>query len=944
MRGSFPKIRKNKKSPEYKRSNTNELDRIFSLSPYLYFRSTLDGRLIRLNPSWKQTLGYPAENLEGRAFFDFVHPDDVQSTRRSMKFFSEGKNVIDLTHRCRCHDGTYKWIEWHFTHYQDTLIYAVGHDVTERKLVELQLNRSLRETKVRFDLSQSLVGSETEEGVLDVLIQHAGLYAKAFVVIFTFDNKGDELSAIVRRQNPFKSGLKATAPLGTCFPASRFTLFSRLSAENTFVSDDIRIDDRVEPAGRDILIRTGAISFAMFPLTEGHDFIGVILSMSHSASYFDEEKQCLYQTLAEQGSVALRASRLREAIRDSQQRYQGLVETLSDWIWEVDSNGVYTYASPKVKDLLGYAPEEVLGKTLFDFIVPEDVDRLSAEFYTMLSSRKPLVAIENSNRHKSGRTVVFETSGMPFFDAAGVFMGYRGVDRDVTDRVKVEQELRLTKYCVDKAPFAFSTISSDGYIQTVNEAMCNFTGYTPEDLCSLLIFDIAPSFTTIQFKKYLQILSVSSSELFETVFRRKDGSEFPVEIMLSKLSYKGKDLLFSFAKDISERISAEISEKNLREQLFQTQKMETVGLLAGGVAHDFNNLLTPILGYSELMIREFFNGVADFSKIEQIYRSATLAKELTRKLLTLCRKQMLELQIIDVSDLVNSFIPMLRRTLRENIEIKLTVYPSVSSINADRGQIEQALLNLAINAQDAMPEGGFLTIEAKDVDLDESYTSVHPGVMPGRYLMLSVRDTGIGIDEDIQSHIFDPFFTTKESGKGTGLGLATVYGIVKQHGGLISVHSDKGHGSSFEIYFPTVRKDRVYSGDLAHRQKGIEYGEESVLVVEDNESVRTLVSDMLEVLGYTVLTAESVEQCIDIARNRAEVIDLLLTDVIMPGRNGKELYEIVKRDRPEIKVLFMTGYDDNVIGRQGIVDQGVNLLQKPFTIANLSQKIRKALE
>jgi len=417
----------------------------------------------------------------------------------------------------------------------------------------------------------------------------------------------------------------------------------------------------------------------------------------------------------------------------------------------------------------------------------------------------------------------------------------------------------------------------------------------------------------------------------------------------------GADLIVSMSiyPDIDERnvvagfdgFFVDITEKKrLEERLMQAQKMETVGLLAGGVAHDFNNLLTPILGYADILLMKHSPDDPHYHALHQIRQAAGRAKDLTHRLLTFSRKQLIELRTVDLGDLILQFETMLRRTLRENIGIEIRISPSLSLVRADAGQIEQVLLNLSINAQDAMPEGGMLTIEAKDIDIDELYTSRHPEIVPGPYVMLSVSDTGIGVNADILQHIFDPFFTTKELGKGTGLGLSSAYGIVKQHGGSISVYSEKDCGSIFKVFLPRLvevgatMKPRPSSHELVMR------GVETILLVEDNEMVRTLACDMLNGLGYHMLVAENPDRGIKIMKAHRGAINLLLTDVIMPQMNGMDLFKRLCHMRPDLKVLFMSGYTSNVIGHHGVLDKGLNFIQKPFSIQTLAEKVRNVLD
>jgi PAS domain S-box-containing protein len=383
--------------------------------------------------------------------------------------------------------------------------------------------------------------------------------------------------------------------------------------------------------------------------------------------------------------------------------------------------------------------------------------------------------------------------------------------------------------------------------------------------------------------------------------------------------------------------------KNLEAQLHQAQKMEAIGRMAGGVAHDFNNLLTAITGYCELLLSDMDAQDLRRSDVEEIKKAADRAAALTRQLLAFSRRQLLAPQVLDLNVVMANMDKMLRRMIGEDIDLVTLLDPALGRVKADPGQIEQVLMNLAINARDAMPQGGKLTIETANVDLDETYARRHIAVSPGPYVMLAVSDTGHGMDEETKSHIFEPFFTTKEPGKGTGLGLSTVYGIVKQSGGDIYVYSEPGHGTTFKIYLPRVDASAEASAAAQAASNPVS-GSETILLVEDDEGVQELIRRILERNGYTVLAARRGDEAVQIAEQHAAPIDLLVTDVVMPEMSGRELVKRLMALRPTVKVLYISGYADSAIVRHGVLEADATFLQKPFTPDELARKVRAALE
>jgi len=398
--------------------------------------------------------------------------------------------------------------------------------------------------------------------------------------------------------------------------------------------------------------------------------------------------------------------------------------------------------------------------------------------------------------------------------------------------------------------------------------------------------------------------------------------------------------IFMSLHDLTEGRKLVEEKRHLEEQLAQAQKMESIGRLAGGIAHDFNNILTTILGYSELMLVDMPQNDPYREQIETIHDAGEKASALTRQLLAFSRKQILEVKPISVNTTISSLLKMLGKVLGEDIEIDTQLKANIDTIEADQGQIEQVLMNLAVNARDAMPSGGRIVIETQNIILDNDYTKSHPEVEPGYYVMIAFTDFGEGMKNEILEQIFDPFFTTKERGKGTGLGLATVHGIVKQHAGQIFVYSEPDKGTTFKIFFPVSDKS------VTHRNKKnivLLHGNETILVVDDEQSIRKFIIDTLESLGYKCLEASCGAEAIEISHTTSEDIHLLLTDMVMPGMNGKELSKRIHADRTSMKVIFMSGYTENTISSNGTLDANVNYLPKPLTPTLLVEKIRNVL-
>ncbi|MGB7846337.1 MAG: PAS domain S-box protein [Candidatus Acidiferrum sp.] len=597
--------------------------------------------------------------------------------------------------------------------------------------------------------------------------------------------------------------------------------------------------------------------------------------------------------------------------------------------------GRYIEANEVFLRMLGYQREEVVGKTSTELGIwarPEDRTSLIQKYQRGETVRD----IELNARTKSGqlRRVLLSLETIQLQDELCLLASLR----DITERREVEEQLRLHAAALESAANAIVITDRRGVILWINAAFTKLTGYSGGEAIGqnpriLKSGEHPQSFYKDMWSKLL------SGQIWRggIINRKKDGQLYSEEMTITPVRDAQGEIAHFIAikQDVTEQ-------KELERQLYQAQKMEAVGQLAGGIAHDFNNLLGVILGYSEILEEQFASSDPNRKKVEQVHKAAVRAALLTRQLLAFSRRQVLQPVVMDLNATVVDVDKMLSRLISEDIKLVTVLQPHLGKVKADRTQIEQIIMNLAVNARDAMPQGGTLTIETSNVDLDESYARQHPVGKPGPYVRLTVSDTGIGIDKEIQAHIFEPFFTTKGVGKGTGLGLSTVYGIVKQSGGYIWVYSEPGQGTIFKVYLPRV--EEAVEQPKEERPTLMPTGTETILLVEDAASFLELTREFLESCGYTVLAAGSSAEGIRIFEKHEGPIPLLITDIVMPEMSGRALAEKLTAMRPSMRVLYMSGYSHETIDRYGAMDFGQDYLQKPFTKKDLATKVRELLD
>jgi two-component system cell cycle sensor histidine kinase/response regulator CckA len=632
------------------------------------------------------------------------------------------------------------------------------------------------------------------------------------------------------------------------------------------------------------------------------------------------------------------AARLQEVIWRAKREWEHTFDTVSDPVMIKDEQFRIKRANRATTRLLGLEFSQLIGQPCYQVVHGRAEPIPECPFQRMLVSGKE----ERRDIEVPGLGKVFDATATPVRDSGGGVQGCVEVLRDITERKRAEEALQrvneMLQALIHASPVPIVAVDAEGVVFLWNPAAEQVFGWTAEEAVgefNPLIPAGAPDELRALRERVLAGESFTGVELRR---QRKDGKL--VDVSFSAAPVRNADGKIMWIMEVLEDIT---ERKRLEGHLRQSQKMEAVGKLAGGVAHDFNNLLTAIMGYSELVLTHLREGDRVRKHVLEIKKAGESAASLTRQLLAFSRRQVLVPQILDLNSVVSNMQKMLRRMISEDVELEAVLAGDLGCVRADLGQVEQVIMNLAVNARDAMPEGGKLTIQTANVELDESYARSHIDVAPGRYVRLTVTDTGCGMDAETLSHIFEPFYTTKEEGKGTGLGLATVYGIVKQSAGHIAVSSEPGRGTIFRIFLPRIEaafEPVVPRGVVSELRRGTE----TILLVEDDVIVRDLVHEVLQGSGYTVLEADKAREALRIGEDHApRPIHLLLADVVMPEMDGPQLAERLARLFPQMKVLYMSGYGETAADRPRRFPRGVPYLQKPFAPETLARKVLEVL-
>jgi two-component system cell cycle sensor histidine kinase/response regulator CckA len=860
------------------------------------------GGVIRYaSPSSLRVLGYDPEELVGRDGFALIHPEDLPRVRDLwVQLLAAPGATRPSAHRAVHKSGATLWLDTHFTNLlAEAGVAAVVinfRDATERVAAEAERQRMMEELARTSQLLRAVADNTSD-------------------AIFVKDRAGKYLLL-----NP---------------AAARFV---GRPVEEVLGRDDTAVFDpdsaqRVMDRDRRVMA-VGEVQTEEEELTAA----GVTRVYEATKAPFRDEHGNVAGLVGISRDVTAQ-KRAEAALRESEERYRTLLDRIPDPLFVYDRETLgYLAVNEAAVASYGYTRDEFLRMTIKDVRPPEDVPALLA----LLA--RTAGGFENRGvwRHRKKDGTVFDAE----INAHDLTLGGRPacviLARDVTERKRSEQELRLRDRAiraVTQGILITDPNQPDNPIVYASRGFERITGYAPGEVigrnCRFLQGKDTDPDAVARVRQAIRAAEPCTVELLNY---RKDGTPFWNELSVSPVRDEAGRLthFVGVQADVTGR-------RRLEEQFRQAQKMEAIGQLAGGVAHDFNNLLTIINGYSDLLLQSLSPGDPAGDLLAEIRRAGERSAGLTRQLLAFSRKQVLAPRVLDLNTVVADAEKMLRRVIGEDVRLATALEPGLGAVRADPGQLEQVLLNLAVNARDAMPTGGRLTIETRNVELDEDFAQVHPGVRPGPHVLLAVSDTGCGMTPEVKAHIFEPFFTTKGPGKGTGLGLATVFGIVHQSGGAVGVYTEVGVGTTFKVYLPQVGE--AAGGPVARSGlRAPPRGVETVLLVEDEDGVRSLARHVLTGCGYTVLEAADGEEAVRVAGRAAGPIHLLVTDVVMPGPGGREVAERVRDWHPGVRVLYVSGYTEDAVVRHGVLQDGVNFLQKPFSPLALAHKVREVLD
>ncbi len=854
-----------------------------------------DGRMLYVNPTFEKITGRPAQEIVKSDVFEFIHPEDRDLVRRKTRERLQGKIAPEpYTFRIQHPQEGTRWI----VVLADRVEYAgkpalLGNlmDITERVQAEQRYRILVENAHEAIVVAQDGVLKFVNPAAVTLLgYDEAELLSRPFLE-FIHPEDRDMVG-----ENYEKRLDEVDIP-----PVYSFRLINK--------------------AGQTLWVEIRAVRIVWDSRPATLNFLVDISDRKRS----------------------------EDQLRASEARYRSIASAAKDAIIEMDAEGRVAFWNESARQIFGYTAEEAIGRSVHALLSPAGYLKPSRQAFPgfQQTGKGMLVGrtLELVAKRKDGQEIPVELS----LAAVQGTDGWRGIGivRDISERKAAEEALRRERdraqAYLDLVGVIVVSLNESGEITLLNRKGHEILGYAPAELLGKNWFDTCiPARIRQELKMvHRQIMGgkAADPQIYENPVVTSSGEERIVLWHNSVLTDESGNVIgtLSAGEDITQRLI-------LEAQFRQAQKMEAIGRLAGGVAHDFNNALTTILGYSELILASLQPEDPHYQAAMEIRKAGKRAASLTQQLLAFSRRQIVQPRVLDFNVVVNNLEDMLRRLLGEDVQLETVLAPDLGRVKMDPSQAEQVLMNVAVNARDAMPKGGRLTIETANAQLDEIYARTHGvDLQPGPFVMLAISDTGMGMDEETRHKVFEPFFTTKQMGQGTGLGLSMVYGTVKQNGGFIWVYSEPGQGTTFKIYLPRVDEHTGVETTNAAKENSVLWGSETILLVEDDEALRTLAGNVLSRYGYRVLSARDGQEALGVSKNHRDQIQLLVTDVIMPGMSGRELADSLLQSRPDLKVLYMTGYTDDTLVRHGLVEEGVAVLEKPFAPDELARKVRDIL-
>lgn len=934
------------RSEEALREREEYLRAMIACSPVALYTIDMDGKVINWNKSAERIFGWRTEEIIGKPL-PIVPKNSEEEFEALRRQVIEKQGFFGNELKRLKKDGTIFPVSLSVAAIRNDKgdligILGAAEDLTEQKAFESQLEWNLRRNELLSQIAVELMRNDEPQALVENICRQVMEFidCQAFFNFLENDQQGklhlNAYAGIPEEEAQKIEWLEYGVAICGCVAQNRQPLF----CEHILSRDDDPLTDLVK--SYDIQ------AYCCHPLMIKNRLIGTLSFGRRSTPSFDQKEIDFMASVANLVAIALNRFETEHKLRDSESRFRMFAELAPLGIVISDEQENTLYANPRFTELFGYTKEDMPSvQQWWELAYPVETMRNSVkeEWRTTIEQAKclsskispreyPVTCKDGTIRHIEFRVAATGQLNVVVFT-------------DITERKQVEAtKEEFVRIFQDSLNEVYVFDAHTLLIIQANQAALNNSGYSLEELRSMSPLDLKPDFKSEKFHRLLNTLrdEEKAKVVFEATHQRKDGSHYHVEVHLQLHKFRAHERFVAIILDITERKKAEEETKSLGSQLQQAQKMESIGRLAGGVAHDYNNMLGVILGYTEMALDKLYHDDPLYNDLTEIQKAAERSADITRQLLAFSRQQTIAPKVLDLNQVVTNLKGMLRRLIGEDIELRWHLGEDLWPIYMDPIQFDQILMNLCVNARDAIADVGTIAIETNKATLDDQYCLNHYGFVPGDFTVLSVTDNGSGMDRETRDKLFEPFFTTKARGKGTGLGLATVYGILRQNNCFINVYSEPGQGTRFTIYFPRHHEEQSSLEKTPATAHMNQRGHETILLLEDEEAILTMTTLMLKGLGYNVLPCNSPNEALEAATQRDCHIHLLITDVVMPEMNGRELSKRLKQQYPELKTLFMSGYTANVIAHRGVLDKEVNFIQKPFSTNKLARKIREVLE